>query len=361
MYIYNKSKKVISDLNLTKFSDHNIREVQDLEKWVINNPEMLDEDLYILTSEYDKFDKTKERLDVLALDRKGKLVVIELKLDSTGKDVDTQAIKYASYVSTFLLKDIIEICAKFKKKNIELIEKEITGFIDNADFEELSEDVRIIIVAKEFRPEITSAILWLRNYNLDIKCVKLTPFEIDKDNLGIVSQTIIPLPELAEYQIRKEKREVKKRDPGSNPRYQKRNKFWISLLEKSRHKTDLFSDNKGTTQTNLNASIPGSDFKYGYNVKKHQARVAIYIDTPDKEENERKFRKLESKKDHIENDFSNELNWEISPSTRFCKIETIVSEEYGWDDEENWDELQEEMIDTMILLDKAFKPHILSE
>jgi RecB family endonuclease NucS len=44
----------------------------------MGSPQILEEDLLIVTNEYNKFDKTRERLDLLALNRDGKLVIIEL-------------------------------------------------------------------------------------------------------------------------------------------------------------------------------------------------------------------------------------------------------------------------------------------
>ena len=61
-----------------------ILERQDIEKWVESYPEILGEELLILTTEYDKFDKTNERLDLLAIDKLGNLVIIELKRDDSG-------------------------------------------------------------------------------------------------------------------------------------------------------------------------------------------------------------------------------------------------------------------------------------
>jgi RecB family endonuclease NucS len=40
----------------------------------------------IIQKEFAGFGDTKERLDLLALDKKGKLVVIENKLDDSGRD-----------------------------------------------------------------------------------------------------------------------------------------------------------------------------------------------------------------------------------------------------------------------------------
>lgn len=75
-------------------------EREDLEEWAIEEPRILGEDLLIVTSEFEGFERTRDRLDVLALDRAGKLVVVELKRDRADETTDLQAIKYASYCAT---------------------------------------------------------------------------------------------------------------------------------------------------------------------------------------------------------------------------------------------------------------------
>lgn len=52
-----------------------------MQEWIANNPESLDEELLIIQKEFDGFNDTNERLDLLALDKQGNLVVIENKLD----------------------------------------------------------------------------------------------------------------------------------------------------------------------------------------------------------------------------------------------------------------------------------------
>ena len=47
--------------------------------------------------EFAGFSDTHERLDLLALDKQGSLVLIENKLDDTGRDLTWQVLKYASY------------------------------------------------------------------------------------------------------------------------------------------------------------------------------------------------------------------------------------------------------------------------
>src|SRR5271157_1912532 len=107
LFVYDKKEKTFEQSHETALSSHHILERKDLEKWVMSSPEILGEELLIITNEYDKFDKTKERLDLLALDRDGKLVVIELKREESGANVELQAIKYAAYCSTLTIDQIV--------------------------------------------------------------------------------------------------------------------------------------------------------------------------------------------------------------------------------------------------------------
>lgn len=61
LFTYSKNSKEISLYKETDLKSHNILERQDIERWVENYPDILREELLILTTEYDKFDKTDER------------------------------------------------------------------------------------------------------------------------------------------------------------------------------------------------------------------------------------------------------------------------------------------------------------
>jgi len=72
LYKYDKRKKSLTPCNETEFRSHGLLERRDLSKWVEQYPALLGEELLIVTSEYDGFDKTNERLDLLAIDKDGK-------------------------------------------------------------------------------------------------------------------------------------------------------------------------------------------------------------------------------------------------------------------------------------------------
>lgn len=212
LFSFDKKTKKISLYKQTDFRSHQIFERQDIEKWVEKNPEILGEELLVLTTEYDQFDKTKERLDLIALDRAGNLVIIELKRDDTGKTAELQAIKYAAYCSNLTREKVARLFQEYLSKkeksiNLEAAKNTIDEFIQDDEFEEFNDKPRIILVAKEFSPEVTSTVLWLRKFKIDITCVKLTPYEINDSTLGFESSVIIPLPEAKKYLIEAEEKE----------------------------------------------------------------------------------------------------------------------------------------------------------
>lgn len=212
LFTYNKNSKKISLYDETDLKSHNVLERQDIEKWVESYPDILGEELLILTTEYDKFDKTNERVDLLAIDKAGNLVVVELKRDNSGKNVELQAIKYAAHFSTFTLEQVAELYRHYLSKkdrriDAEAAKKEIINFIDNDEFEELSDKPRMILVSREYRIEVTSTVLWLRKFGIDLKCIKLTPYAMDNNTIAFESNIIIPLPEAEDFIVKCEKKE----------------------------------------------------------------------------------------------------------------------------------------------------------
>jgi len=90
-------------------------ERQHLQQWVINHPELIDSDMKVVTFEYGRWvaaggTPAADRLDVLGLDRTGRLVV-ELKRDRAPGTVTMQAINYAAMARLFSLDTLAEVHA----------------------------------------------------------------------------------------------------------------------------------------------------------------------------------------------------------------------------------------------------------
>src|SRR5439155_26490753 len=95
----------------------NIWERQHIEEWVRANPEILGEDLLVLTIEFDRFTNSSDRLDILALDRDGNLVVVELKRDAAAGYTDLQAIRYAAMVSSMTIEKLLPYYIAYRKRH----------------------------------------------------------------------------------------------------------------------------------------------------------------------------------------------------------------------------------------------------
>jgi len=178
-----------------------LKETYDIEEWIEKTPDILGEELLIICKQLKL--PSGIILDLLAIDKKANLVIIELKRDDSGPNVEWQAIKYTSYCSNFLHEDIFNYYVEYLQSDEDEARLKIEEFIDE-EIDKLNENQRIILVSKEFHSDVISAVLWLRDYEIDIECVRLKPY-IDLDNqLFITPDLIIPLPEAKDYIQKKE-------------------------------------------------------------------------------------------------------------------------------------------------------------
>src|SRR5690554_2283932 len=122
MFTVNYQTNCISPVGIKTFSELGFSERKHLQEWLAYQPNALGEELLIIQKEFDGFDDTRERLDLLALDKDGNLVIIENKLDDSGRDVVWQALKYASYCASLTKGQIVEIYQQYLHRYLPAIE-----------------------------------------------------------------------------------------------------------------------------------------------------------------------------------------------------------------------------------------------
>ncbi|HYJ79008.1 MAG TPA: hypothetical protein VEW03_05380 [Longimicrobiaceae bacterium] len=179
---------------------------------MLATPRLLGEDLFIITSEFSQFDRTSERLDILAVDARGKLVLVELKRSAVGTHAELQALRYAAYCSNLSLEDIADLHAEYLRRRGEDASasdalQRMREFVQEPTFEALDNKPRIILAAEEFPPEITATVMWLRSFELDLTCVRLRPHLVG-EHLVLDSSVLIPLPEARAFMMGRERKEV---------------------------------------------------------------------------------------------------------------------------------------------------------
>jgi len=148
MYKVDVANKVLIKISKTTFQDEKLKERYDIQEWVEKHPEIVEDGLLIIGKEVDL--PSNIRLDLLAIDKKSNLVILELKRDDSGRNIDWQAIKYASYCSNFTPTDIFRQFAEYLGTNEDEAEIKIEEFIDAENFEDLNESQRILLFRESF-------------------------------------------------------------------------------------------------------------------------------------------------------------------------------------------------------------------
>lgn len=142
MYLINKQKTIISKISSRQFFVLGTMERKHLHDWIVNNFDFLGEELLIIQKDYDRTAQVNQRLDFLALDKNGNLVLIKNELDKSGNDVIWQAIKHSSYSFKFSPDRIKGMYQKYLdgEERSEKAEDNLMQFYQRPDYEILFEN-----------------------------------------------------------------------------------------------------------------------------------------------------------------------------------------------------------------------------
>jgi hypothetical protein len=188
------------------FSEANVRERQDLQRLLRDRPDLLLPDVLILAEEFGDWQDSRRRIDLLGVDKDGKLVVIELKRTEDGGHMELQAMRYAAMISTMTWRQAVDAYGRHLAtlgRQEELAESQLLEFLGWTEPDEAAfgNEVRIVLVSGDFHQEITTTVMWLNSMGLDIVCIRMALYELE-GRLLVDLQTLIPLPEARDYQVR---------------------------------------------------------------------------------------------------------------------------------------------------------------
>ena len=317
MFQVDRSTNRLHRLDEKRFGDLAIREREHLQEWLAEMPSALGEELLIIQKEFDGFDETRERLDLLALDKTGQLVVIENKLDDSGRDVVWQALKYVAYCSSLTKSQIVEITQAYldRHKGGGDARAMIAEFLDEEDIDEVVLNAgnaqRLIFVAAHFRKEVTSPVLWLISHGISAQCFKVTPYAFGEE-LFLDVQQIIPAPEAKEFMIGiSSKESEEKAVAGSKKaRHALRRDFWELCLDTLQTRgITLFQNVSPGDNHWLSAGSGTRSCPFEILLLKDGAAVNLKIGRDDAAENKEIFDRLYARREEIDAAFGDRLDW----------------------------------------------------
>jgi len=361
MPLYEMTHEAFRPINRASFANLKVRERDDLQRLLRTQIDVLDDDLYVLSEEFGDWEDSRRRIDLLAIDQQANLVVIELKRTTDGGHMDLQAIRYASMVSAMTFERAEQIHGDFLAKMGEPREEARTRLLtflgwDEPDEENFAPDVRMLLVSEDFGKELTTAVLWLREREVDIRCIRLRPYQDGEARLIDVQQ-IIPLPEAHDYQVQlREKEQVGRKKRAE--RFDVRLKFWEGLVALARQRQTRHAHIKPGTYHWLGASSGNRGLGFNYVIVQEYSSAELYIDRGDAAENKRIFDHLHANKEEIETRFGGALSWESLDTKRACRIKHVVERGGYRSPEAQWPEIQAEMVDIMTKLEAALKPEL---
>jgi hypothetical protein len=346
---------------VASFADLKVKERDDLQRLLRTQIDVLGDDLYVLSEEFGDWDASRRRIDLLAIDPQANLVVIELKRTHDGGHMELQAIRYASMVSAMTFERAEQIHAEFLLRIGEPAEEARTRMLtylgwEEPDEESFAPDVRIVLVSEDFSKELTTAVLWLRDRDIDIRCIRLRPYQDGEKRLVDVQQ-IIPLPEANEYQVQlREKEQVGRKKRAE--RHDVRLKFWEGLVAIARTQKTRHANIKPGAYHWLGAGSGTRGLGFNYVIVQEYGLAELYIDRGDATENKRIFDQLHARKEEIERAFGGPLSWERLDTKRACRIKHVIERGGYRSPESEWPEIQKEMVDAMTRLEAALRPEL---
>ncbi len=209
MAIFELQDGKFNSLKKIDFGTENILETN-IQDAVKDNIDVIASDCIIIAKEFSQWNDSNRRIDLLAVDKKANLVVIELKRKD-GRDMELQSLRYAAMVSTLTYEDAVKTYEKYLESigsNSNDAENNLLnhfGWEDTPKEDKFALNVRIILVSEDFSSELATTVLWLNEITSEtipkITCIRLIPYKYE-DKIFIAPQQIIPLPEAKDYQTK---------------------------------------------------------------------------------------------------------------------------------------------------------------
>ncbi|MBZ8117381.1 DUF4268 domain-containing protein [Roseovarius sp. LXJ103] len=373
MFQIDRSTNRLRKLERPNFSEVGVRERDHLQEWLASMPEALCEamgedegGLLIIQKEFDGFQDTRERLDLLALDKNGQLVVIENKLDDSGRDVVWQALKYAAYCSQLNKENIIEIFQRYLDRHGDgrNASEAICEFleVDTLSDVAVNEDnnQRIVFIAAKFRKEVTSTVLWLCGHKIDARCIKVVPYKFSGELLVDIQQ-VIPPPEAADYMVRMAEKatEEKSMKGAQRKSHQIRLAFWAQALEQlSSRGSQRFQKVSASKDHWISCGTGIGGCAMALVLAQTEIRAEFVMQRSDAEQNKWLFDQLLAMREEIEGSANMSLNWDRKENVKRCFIRTSLPIDTS--NEENWPEMIRWACETYEAIESAVVPHLNS-
>lgn len=178
MQIFEINNDIFVPLQKCCFKEEKLE--KDLEEWLEKNPWSLLEGKGLLIIGRQVTTNLGSTIDLLAIDREGDVVVIELKRSEVSREAIAQALEYVSFVQNLSQKELERIfrmymstedllLSEYHREYFELGEEAIVTF---------NKDQKLIVVGESTSKGARQIAAFLREKGIDISCVEFKFFQL---------------------------------------------------------------------------------------------------------------------------------------------------------------------------------------
>ena len=208
----------MQDIKLWKIENNSVSNIQKpnldyeerLKKWLIEDISILSSNLLILGTEV--ITSFGKKIDILAINPAGELIIIELKRDKTYREIIAQVLDYATWVKDLDYEDINNIFIKYCKSEYNEISDYFTShFEKEAEEIEFNSDHKMLILGSEIDDSTVRIIDYLSNepYSVNINAVNFNYFKDENGKEYLARAFINPEVNINEESKSKKRRRMK--------------------------------------------------------------------------------------------------------------------------------------------------------
>lgn len=164
-----------------------------LQKWLEANPDGILEDGRILIIGREVETDLGGFVDLLGLDRRGNVVVVELKRDRTPRDTIAQALEYAAYAERLDAAALEQILQAYERdESLSLADQHRNCFeLEDAEAVAFNKDQRVVIVGQDVTPAVRQTAAFLGSKGVRVTCVEFTFFQTGQGRRLLSQRTVI--------------------------------------------------------------------------------------------------------------------------------------------------------------------------
>jgi hypothetical protein len=267
-------------------------------------------------------------------------------------------------ISAMTFQNLVDAYVRYSPTTIDAdaAESRILGFLgwDAVDEDAFARETRIVLAAADFGKELTTTVMWLIDYGIDVRCLRLKPYRMPDGAIVIDAQQLIPLPEASDFQTKIGNKRSAERQNRSE-RHELRRRFWDGLLAHAQTRTGLHSGRSASDDSWISAGFGKSGFSFTYSIRQSDCQVELWISlgSGQRDRNKAAFKALEAQRQPIESEFGDVLDWQELPDGDGSRIRYVISGGYR-SQPDDWPAIQERMVDAMIRLDRTLRGRVLA-